>query len=268
MSAMQKTKMSWIDVERPIGESTVQVSNKPSLVSDKVKVLMALCPLYAQGTLRDSRLLQNPKSIEESRVGGKWTVYSEIISRMSESLLALGVDLELKIVFADTGILLGHEPTKDDTNAVNSHNYLYMEEVSKLLNPKGIPYTYTSHSELGVTVPRFFNTQEKTPIRGTITQEGMIEKVNSYLKSIGSEGKIKQTNDSRRVVFNFMNMNSLGLDMAFWLMAGYVGFDYKIPQIAGNDGIYMQSERFGQLLQLAKLTEELKSMARINILTK
>lgn len=228
---------------------------------------MALCPLYAQGTIRDSELLTNPKSIEESRVGGKWTIYSEIVTRMHESLSALDKKLELIVVFADTGILLGHEPTSKDTEAAETHKQLYMKEVSELLEPKGIVYSYTTHSELGVVVPKFFNTRGKIPFQGSISQEDMVNEVNSYLDGIGSKGKIKQTNDNRRVVFNFMNMNSLGHDMAFWLIVGYMGFDYKIPELVGSDGVYLQAERFNQLLQLAKLTEELKSMARINILT-
>ena len=49
----------------------------------------------------------------------------------------------------------------------------------------------------------------------------------------------------------------------FWLIAGYLAFDNKIAEIVGDNGIYITSERLEPLFGIAKFTESLSNLTRI-----
>lgn len=57
----------------------------------------------------------------------------------------------------------------------------------------------------------------------------------------------------------------VGVETTFWMVAGYLAFDYQIPEILGQGGLYISAERFGPIFKIARLTPALNEMARIEV---
>lgn len=253
-------------------DGTVRISGRGCSVSPRMVVI--LCPLYAPGTLADSTLIPNPGSISESRVGGKWTVYKQVMAAADDYLKLAGERLKVHAVFADRGILLAHAPGTADHSAADRHSEVYRAAFEGFCSPRGIQYTYSTFTDIGVALPRFFTVgSERIP--GVDLEDPsleqrqgtMIDLVNEYLRRIGEPTWIVNNNDNRKRMKDLLNMAVATPSMVFDLVAGYVAFDYRLPGIAGKTGMYLQAERMGQLLTIANFTDESRSMPRIDVLT-
>ena len=51
----------------------------------------------------------------------------------------------------------------------------------------------------------------------------------------------------------------------FWLTTGYLAFDYRIPEIVGENGVYLATERFEPLFGISTFTSGLKEMPRVSL---
>ena len=77
---------------------------------------------------------------------------------------------------------------------------------------------------------------------------------------------ISYSKRNRHLIDRIINMDQVGsYSAAFWLIAGYLAFDPKIADIAGENGIYMVAERLEPLFGIARFTESLKNMTRVQI---
>ena len=90
----------------------------------------------------------------------------------------------------------------------------------------------------------------------------MINILNSYLKLPHT---IVDNKKNRKIIERILNMEGLGFNGAFWLIAGYLAFDYKISPLVGENGILLAAERFEPLFGIAKMTPSLSELTRINI---
>jgi hypothetical protein len=256
----------------------ISIANKEKLQGNTIKALFTLCPLYQQGTLEKSELLQKPNTLPDSRVAGKWDALQKVISHMQTSLNGANKTLDVTIVFANKGVLLNHVPTQADEEALRYHEQLYKQAVLAFCKEKGIQARFLTYDskEIDVRFPKFINPNDEIPGISRLTDDSrrdvidaenpndMILLLNQYMTSFGLKNAISEVRTKTRQTIKDL-IKAFGTKTTFWLVAGYLAFDGKIPELIGENGIYMATERFAPLFKIARLTPPLYSMTRVEI---
>lgn len=260
----------WAKLQLAVPGTTIQ--NQRS-IEDPVKVLFTLCPLYAQGSLEQSALLTNPTSIAGSRVAGKWDALKLITYAIKDELEVRGQELDVTIVFANRGVLLGHDPKPADSESLLLQEEIYRIEMGRFFDKFGIPHVYETYDTLEVSLPTFVNTQTPIPplsyegpiptqIAGSI--EGMlIATINDRNEQNEIPTHLVNNKRNRHKITSLMS--AFGPPTSYQLVSGYLAFDYMIPRLIGPDGIYLSTERFAPLFRIASLTPDVKEMTRVEI---
>lgn len=246
----------------------LRVINPTNRIDQTTRALFTFCPLYTAGkSLAETTLMTGNISIENSRVANKWKALQTVLIMMSENLQAYGRDFDITVVFANKGVLLNGEPSPADIAALSKHEMLYRQTVSEFCTVRNINHCFYNYDELGVVFPPFVN--PNSPIvayeegLNTEAEREIIAQINTLLQNLNVPNQIKDNKDSRRVIKDLIN--SFGFENTFWIVAGYLPFDFMIPKIIGRNGVYLSAERFGALHRIAKLTQELKGLTRIEI---
>lgn len=257
----------WSDVERSWPE-TVVVNKKEILPGSVVEACMVLCPLYSQGSLKESKLIMPPLQIVDSRVAGKIKAYLETTSVLNKTVQGESSHLKLNVVFSNMGVILGSDPSQADIDLLSYHENLYKELFNKFSSKTGIPTILTNYDDWGVVFPRFVNLKSKVPDVGEVPEDlkkeesKMIWQLNSY---INPAVPIEDTKKNRHVIERVLGTQGMDYDAVFWLIAGYLAFDPNISRITKENGIYLVSERLEPLFGIARLTKALKDLTRIQI---
>jgi len=240
-----------------------------SLEINPLSGAVVFCPLYGQGPLENSRLINSPLKFSDSRVYQKNLAYSRVISGVSQYIASLGGEVVLKAVFADRGVLLGKNPDNEDLDALNYHKRLYGDFIVDLCVKNGIrSHNLQSYEDLSVEFPKFVDPRLQIP---QDDEAGlMVEKTSSKIigmlnKHLGLPFEILDNKRSRKVIERVMGMNGIDFNAAFWLIGGYLAFDYKIASMIGKNGLYLASERFDPLFYISKLTPSLDGLTRVQI---
>ncbi len=245
----------------------LQLINAEKFNGNHVNALITPCPLYAPGDLSASTIALHPQSIADSRVGKKWSATTTAVEALTGYLRERQGDLELTVAFADTGVLLSHVPEIEHHDAVANHIGLYQGEIDTFCQERGIKYSFTTFSDLGVNFPRFVNLREKPPTLKPTDYEAdsnsVLEALNEYLVKQGIPNHIHNNKTARNRINDLMKAN--GVETTFWLVAGYLAFDYMIPALLGQNGVYMSVERFDPVFRIASLTEGLKGYPRLEV---
>jgi hypothetical protein len=259
--------------------SKISFVNSELIVRPDVRALFTFCPLYAPGSLSESELLTNPTSIEESRVGVKWYALQRILKEINNYLKSAGGGLELVAIFANRGVLLSHESTAQDAKALEAHDSLYQNAVAEFCQTNGINSDYHNYDDLNVDFPRFVDPQAEIPIEtpkeileriksetapGDMIDAWVIWQLNQYLQEQGVPTQVENTPENFKVIRKLLGM---GLHSSFWLVAGYLAFDYRIPELVGENGVYLVTERLKPLFGIASLTKGLENIPRADIST-
>jgi hypothetical protein len=256
--------------------SGLQIINKEQIYgldvysSGRLKLIIPLCPLYQQGTLSQSQLIPNPSCIEESRVGNKWTVITGFLTSLQQYLTATlnGPDLEVVFILANKGVLLGNSPSPDDSIALIQHRELYQKVALQLASELDFHFLFFSYDDYPIRIPRFVIPESEIPVditdlRKETSEYKIIESLNRYFVSLGLDVKTINNNDHRRVIHNLLQ--SIEFNSTFWVIAGYLAFDWMLPEIMSTNGIYISIERLHSLFKISKLTEVLKGLPRVQI---
>ncbi|HET9946455.1 MAG TPA: hypothetical protein VFQ63_00115 [Patescibacteria group bacterium] len=242
-----------------------------------VNALFTFCPLYAQGSLQESGLIYEPAPIEDSRVAGKWEAVKNVVVALSDELKHQGKSLSLTVVLADKGVLLNHEPTAEDQAALTYHAGLYKEALEEVCEENGIDLQFLRFQDEGVDVhfPSFVN--PSAPIPNVARPEGfdrrgvadvedpatMLALIKDYMESLGVDS-LPVINKKMRATIKDL-ISAFGPQTTFWMVAGYLAFDYKIPELLGEGGLYISAERFPPIFRIARLTPDLNDMARVEV---
>lgn len=237
--------------------------NFSKLQNSTLKVLFTLCPLYQQGPLDQSKIMLPPASISQSRVSRKWDALQAVIGAIHSYLSSVGGKMEVSAVFANKGVLLGYASTKEDEEALIYHGTLYKEAVDSYFSQKGIDYSYLTYEDLDVNFPTFVNPSATIPS----SEPSLNTQINEYLRDREiSTTQVTSNKSGRRLIEKLHNLGGrMSTEAVFWLVTGYLAFDHMIPQIAGNNGLYLATERFEPLFSISNFTPALKEMPRINI---
>jgi hypothetical protein len=246
----------------------VLLLHEKELLEPTLNVCLVLCPLYAHGELSDSKIIFPPDGITESRVAGKFKAYLPVISTMQNYLKNFGGKMNLTVVFADKGVILSEKPEEKHKEALAYHKQLYQKAILGLSEAIDLNVNFYDYNDLGVNFPEFYNPQE-TPLPGNIKighilkpESEMISALNQYFK-FSSEIGDNKTN--RKVIKSILQFKDTTFEAAFWLIAGYLAFDPKIPALIGENGVYLVSERADSLFWISKLTPALDKLTRVQI---
>lgn len=232
-----------------------------------IKALITFCPLYKLGSLKRSQLMVSQVSIEESRVANKWAALKKVLTAMQSHLTDMGGVLDLHAVFADKAVLLAGVPTEKDYQALNEHSALYKLTLDQFCIEQSLNYTYRRYTDLSVPGPDFVNPNAKIPgANNGLTASELIGHLNAFLESESISSQVTNNNKNRKLV---EKLHSLGgkssSEEVYWLVTGYLAFDYMIPSLAGENGVYLATERFEPLFGISNMTPSLKEMARVHI---
>lgn len=253
----------WTCVEKAF--PGVCVANKDTPLSPvDLKALVVLCPLYEHGSLATSGLVQPPYGIKDSRVAKKVEGYVTVLRSLNSSVQQAGGSMQLEVVFANKGVLLGRDPNLHDYDLLEYHQSQYKSYFADLCAKENITPTFNDYSSLGVDFPVYVNPEAELPtglpeVSGTAAEQ-MLIKLNSFLKLLEPVVNNSKSRKKTKDIIDAITFTS-----AFWLIAGYLAFDYKIKQLLGKNGIYLSAERMVSLWGTAYLTPGLNDIPRIQI---
>ena len=241
-----------------------------------LKMLIILCPLYSQGSLQDSTLLPDPKDLAESRVGPKFNVYTEAAKATKEHLNAIGRTMELEILFADRGVLISHDPTTQDLEALESHRALYVGELLKGLGGTNMTFRMRSFSELGghaiTKIPQFINTHG-TPgyipddLKLPEKMKKKVQFIKQHLEAQGISVQLAGTSTFNNILNPIMAGKESSPATLIGLVEQYIASEMSFldPDILGMDGMFVNAERFSPLLDMPELLPQLMGLRRVDV---
>ena len=244
------------------------ILHEKELLSPNINVCMVFCPLYAHGELSDSKIIFPPEKILDSRVAGKFEAYIPAICSMQKYLKDYGGGVNLTAVFANKGVILSEQPQEKHKLALDYHKKLYSEVVNKLADTLNMTVNFSDYESLGVDFPQFYNPQKAFMPENTHfdpdarLESQMISALNQYF---GDHVPIEDNKTNRKVIKSILQFKDTSFEAAFWLIAGYLAFDPKIPDLIGENGVYLVSERADSLFWISKLTPTLDKLTRIQL---
>ena len=249
----------WRAVSKVWPESAVVPGLKMPDVN--AKACFVLCPLYSPGSLEESHLIVPPATITDSRVSRKVEAYEAVVSALHSKLKSLGGGLDLTVVFANKGVLGDHDYTEEWK--LGYHKELYQSRFEKLSSDIGLQVKFYDYNELGVEFPVFVG--NKPLPEGMVVPDQEVERtmLGYFDQLLKLSFALNVNKDSRKVVKNIIGGENMGFEAAFWVIAGYLAFDWRIHELIGDAGIYIMAERFDPLFWIYKLTPGLKRVNKV-----
>lgn len=259
------SEIFWSQVEKAWPDT--YVANKREIpFGEKIEACVVLCPLYSPGKLEESTLMLPPANIENSRVANKVNAYMTAIHAMNGYLAGLGGQMHLNVVFANKGVLSAGEYNSSQEKVLSHHKNVYIEAWSMFGRSNKISIEFSDYDDWGVKFPTFVDPKAQIPtdlqdVLGLTnsSESKMIAQLNKYFG--------KNITDNKKNRHTVERILTIGVDynVAFWLIAGYLAFDDNITNIIGPRGIYIAAERFEPLFGIAKFTETLKELTRVQL---
>ncbi len=262
ISEIAKTSSVWTRMNQMAG---IEVVNGSEGLPSTVVVGVIYCPLYAPGSLSESRLIKQPLGITDSRVANKVSTYLTTIKSLNESLKLEDKNLYLKAILSNKGVLFAHDDTSEVAHDLEYHKQILQETTQLFCLQEGIEYDFSDYQSLEVNFPVFVDPSASLPVETpdrANPKSAMIDCLNSYLDL---PVPIENTKRNRNVIRGILGMDGISFESAFWLIAGYLAFDYKLADLLGENGVYLVAERFDPLFAISKLTQALDKKTRIQI---
>lgn len=251
--------------------NTVVVDRGNNLTPHDLNVCVALCPLYAPGSLNESKLISPPMQIGDSRVAQKMDAYLSTFDAINGYLSKVGGSMSLTVVFANKAVLFEGKPDQEEVRNLDHHKGLYKSAMEEFSTRTGVKMDFYDYDDLGVEVSRFVDPNNPVP---DFAKQGVEEGMGSESKVIAYLGnylegvipfELTDNKKTRKVIKNLKKAGRLEDNNVFWLIAGYLAFDHRIPGLVGKNAIYVVSERFDPLFRVSKFTPELDSVTRIEL---
>lgn len=256
-------------------DNQIHWANLSSLKSPDLEFFFVLCPMYLPGDLNSSSLASpnSGQGIADSRVVSKWAAYTSIVEAESKYLKSVGGNPSVKAVFANRGVLLGNSPENNDHQLLEDQKELYGEMLGDFCQQQEIVLSYTSYDDYpgSQALDVFFDPKRELPYpipeeyQDETGVKGVIWNLYQYLENhdLHRSSFIKNNKKTRRRIAKMIDV--CGQTGAFWLMIGYLAFDFNIRKACGPNAVYLQAERFTPLFGIVSFTEGLKDMPRADI---
>ena len=261
------SEMFWSQIKNAWPETSV-VNPKDINFSSQTEVCVVLCPLYLPGKLEESKLMPYPAIINGSRVANKMNAYLSVINLMNNCISEFGGKMNLNVVFANKGVLFSGKPGKDQLGYLKHHKDIYAQFFNDFGKMSGININFFDYDDFGVQFPIFVDPKASIPVEiadiewSGPSESKMIFQLN---KCLNLPIAIEDTKKSRHAVKRVLDMEGTTYESAFWIIAGYLAFDYKIADIIGQNGIYIAAERFEPLFGIARLTKSLRELTKVQL---
>lgn len=242
----------------------VRVVNKKEIINPMIDACVVYCPLYAPGFMSESELISYPDTIQDSRVAGKTLAYSASLKGISEYAKRMGGELNLKAVFANKGVIMDQKYSGLNKQKLAYHSELYKKYTKELCESLGINYDYFDYNDLGVEFPTFVGGKSLPKnIAIDFNEKTEPQLISAFNQNLNLSEEIVNNNKNRKVVKNIIRL--MGVEGAYWLIAGYLVFDWKIASLVGGEGIYLVAERANSLFGISKLTKSLNAITRVHL---
>lgn len=215
----------------------------------RLRANITLCPLYAQGSMEQSILLDSPNAVEESRVAGKWHAGIAMIGAIQERLEQVGYSLHVVFTFADLGVLV-HQNFDEAMPLLDRHRTQYETSAQSALENSGVTWEFQSYSQMGIEFPQFTDPNAGEAAEGNSRREivdRLAREVAQY--NVLDEGVIARFNKKVRPIVTSM-LNAFGYDLARLFLLQYGTFD-AITSRPGDLNCYF--ERGELLLNMTNL---------------
>lgn len=250
------------------GRVSIRNFSEANFVSEEIRVLAVLCPLYAKSPLGDSELIQSPNALEESRVGVKFQIYSDTAKVLDDFASASGRSVIFEMLFADTGVLLRREPTQADVTALGLHRQLYEAKAVEAFRGTGISFRIRSFSELAgqpiTMIPRFIKTHPEESAMPNAKH--IMYEISNELESMGIGAELSSKGVRNSIIGEMINMNGATKETIKGLVETYIASELSFRDILGSSGIFVNAERFSPLLRMPDMLKALDGMQRIDVL--
>lgn len=209
----------------------------------KVRMNITLCPLYAQGSMEQSILLDSPNAVEESRVAGKWQAGIAMISAIQERLEQVGYGLHVVFTFADLGVLV-HQNFDEAMPLLDRHRTQYETLAQSALENTGVTWEFQSYSQMEIKFPQFIDPNAGEAAEGNSRREivdRLAREVAQY--NVLDEGAMARFNKKVRPIITSL-INAFGYDLARLFLLQYGTFD-ALTSRPGDINCYLER---GELL--------------------
>lgn len=204
-------------VQRLVGMESLHVED------NRLRMNVTLCPLYAQGTMEESTLIDSPDAVRESRVAGKWQTGIEVVRTVEQTLAASDINLHVQFTFADLGVIL-NSPTDEDRERLALHRNLYEQAAQEALEPLGVTWSFQSYSEMEVSFPQFISPSSDKLITGS-RRDVVDALVREASESVPFDTTaMNRFNKKIRPIVTSM-VNAFGIDLSRLFLLQYGTFD-------------------------------------------
>lgn len=237
-------------------------------------VTMTLCPLYASVSLNESRLINEPAGIEQSRVAEKWKVGVQIFEAIKEAALKSGRNVVALLTLADLGVITGNA-FEEDSSILAYHETLYRSAADRDLERRlGIPYHFQRYSDIVSGFPRFikatggqavFNQKDRGISSGVLLRENpalrsetaalinrLIQERVVFDQSVYYSRTETVSAKTQEFVVSLMRQVGSGFNLVEGLMRQYGTFDARTTRRNALN-IFIEREAAALLLQLTDL---------------
>jgi hypothetical protein len=235
-----------------------RIVNQKDNISSAVKLVEVLCPLYGpSNSLSESVLIEEPKSLNDSRVGIKWTSGMYVKKGIKEYLQRVeNSSFEELVIFADKGVI-SSDPSIFEEEKIRLHEEFYRKQVEVDMTELGISYSFETYSSLGVVMPTFIAVEEDCPfdLVQLPWEHQIIERVKRKLLAWDPQDlrgwNLSYSNKMKRIMPDLIGeWGEKDPDtLTVGLIASYLAFDPLLPSL-GN--VYMVAERAEGLFHLTQ----------------
>lgn len=236
---------------------------KLGIENKQFNVFTIVCPLFKPGLLSESELIENAKSLEESRIFSKFKELKKTLKILQNECKKRDIELILNIVFADKAVPL--EKDSDIRNSLNRNLEIWSFEAQNLSEEIGCKCnTIISASDIISCVPDIINIKS---FSGIDNDKDIVIKIEKILE----EWFTLKVIDSSETFLNREKMKVIkrmrlffGLELTTVLLLNYISLDWKIPKLFNIDMI-ISIERFGLLHTISKLTDAMRDIPKLEI---
>ena len=241
----------------------IRNSDRLDLSKKGLNIFTIVCPLFKDGLLSKSELIDDPHHLNESRIFNKWIEFCNIADCLNQTLRKENVDIVFNIVFADKAVPLKEE--KDIHNVLRENFNIWKREagdLSKRINCKINPLVCAS--DLIPTVP---DVLEIGSFKSVNNDRDIILKVDAVLRKWFGHGVVDVKGllrDKKRMDIVKRLRKFFGFDLTVILLLNYISLDWEMVNSFDID-LSINIERFGLLLALSRFTKGLDSLPILEV---
>ncbi|HSX05937.1 MAG TPA: hypothetical protein VLF69_05685 [Candidatus Saccharimonadales bacterium] len=256
------------------------VENSEKVGFDPLHLLVTFGPVYQKATWEDpglSKLVTVESAADlDAALGNKWGALQQVLGATVLHAADQAAPVQVTAVFADKGVLLsgyngGNAGHDKHATQLAQHEDAYRQVFADFCASHGVASQFVTYGDLAVPLPSFVNPDIAIPGKyidedhslGCQTAD-VIEALNTACQGLGIATELNESNKPTKKIIRQL-VSAFGHEKAYWLALSYLAFDCKIPELVGEHGLPVYTERFAALRAIGKLTPSVAAMGRVGI---